>query len=288
MTLVVRAPGKVNLCLFLGATRADGLHPLVSVVQPVSLADTLTLDPAPDSLNDEVVCPEVPGQNLAELAIVEFRARTGWEGPPVRLHIDKRVPVAAGMGGGSGDAAAALRLLSDASGLAIPAGVAAALGADVPAQLAPGRTFVTGAGEHVEEVPDPVPLGLVVVPSPRALSTRDVFREADRLGLARGEQELTEIAERVREYAHDLPDELRVNDLEPAAVSLCPSIAGALADLRAAGARAALVSGSGPTTYGIFDTDQEAEAVAAELLSRHPAVVACIPVKAPFGAIREG
>src|SRR3954471_7817773 len=110
-----RAPGKVNLSLFVGAPRADGLHPLVSVVQAVSLADELTLEPAPGAA-DEVVCPGVEGPNLAAAALAAFRARTGWAAPPQRITIVKRIPVAGGMGGGSADAAAVLRLAARAAG----------------------------------------------------------------------------------------------------------------------------------------------------------------------------
>jgi 4-diphosphocytidyl-2-C-methyl-D-erythritol kinase len=95
-----RAPGKINLCLFVGRPRADGYHPLVSLIQPVSLADELTLEPA-DGPADEVVCVGVEGDNLAARALAAYRA-AGWNGPPVRLTIDKRVPLAGGMGGGSG------------------------------------------------------------------------------------------------------------------------------------------------------------------------------------------
>ena len=124
MRLVARAPGKVNLSLLVGAPREDGLHPLVSVVQAVSLADELTMYPRGD--HDEVVCPGVEGENLAARALALFREATGWDGPPQRLDIDKRVPVAAGMGGGSGDAAAALRLAAHAAGGAPPAAAARA------------------------------------------------------------------------------------------------------------------------------------------------------------------
>ena len=138
-----RAPGKVNLCLFVGAPRADGLHPLVSVVQPVSLADELTLGPGPPGASaDEVVCAGVEGPNLAGRALAAFREATGWDAPPQRLTIRKRVPVAAGMGGGSADAAAALRLAAHAAGGAgreLLLGLAAGLGGDVPSQVEPGR-----------------------------------------------------------------------------------------------------------------------------------------------------
>ena len=144
MRLRCLAPGKVNLSLYVGAPRADGLHPLVSVVQPVSLADELTLEPAgAGATADEVVCPGVEGDNLAGAALAAFRTATGWDAPPQRLTIAKRVPVAAGMGGGSGDAAAALRLAAHAAGGADHAlllRLAAALGGDVPSQVAPGRT----------------------------------------------------------------------------------------------------------------------------------------------------
>ena len=157
------APGKVNLCLFLGPARADGLHELVSLLEPVTLADELELAPTP-ATRDEVSCPGVEGPNLAAEALASFRAAASWDGPPVRVTIDKRIPVAAGMGGGSSDAAATLRLAARAAGRGadlLPA-IAPRLGADVPALLDPGPVLVTGAGEHVEPLP-PLPR-----PRPRA------------------------------------------------------------------------------------------------------------------------
>ena len=190
--LIARAPGKVNLSLLVGAPRADGLHPLVSVVQAVSLADELTLE-ATAAPRDEVVCAGVEGPNLAGRALALFREATGWDAPPQRLTIRKRVPVAGGMGGGSGDAAAALRLAAHAAGGAPPEllhELAVALGADVPAQLAPGRVLMTGAGEHVDRLADPEPFGLVILPSALALSTPAVYAAFDRLGGARTPDEL--------------------------------------------------------------------------------------------------
>ncbi len=176
--LLARAPGKVNLSLLVGAPREDGLHPLVSVVQAVSLADELTLEPT-DAPQDEVVCAGVEGPNLAGRALALFREAAGWDAPPQRLTIRKRVPVAGGMGGGSGDAAAALRLAAHAAGGAPPEllhELAVALGADVPAQVVPGRVLMTGAGEHVDRLPDPEePFGLVIVPSGLTLSTPAVY-----------------------------------------------------------------------------------------------------------------
>jgi 4-diphosphocytidyl-2-C-methyl-D-erythritol kinase len=292
--LAARAPGKVNVCLFVGAPRPDGLHPLVSVVQPVTLADELVLEPHGDGDGagdggDFVVCPGVEGENLAARALAGFRAATGWDAPPVRLSIAKRVPVAAGMGGGSGDAAAALRLAAAASGRPIPAGLPMALGADVPSQLDPGRVLMTGAGEHVERLPEPPPSELVIVPLDAALPTPAVYRAFDELGLGRSAAELAELDADVRRAAGAgaLPRELVRNDLEAAARHLCPAIDPALELLRGHGAAPALVSGSGPTVFGLFAGAAAAEAAAAALRAAgHPRAIAAAPAGPGYGAVR--
>jgi 4-diphosphocytidyl-2-C-methyl-D-erythritol kinase len=274
--LVARAPGKVNLSLFVGAPRADGLHPLVSVVQAVSLADELTMTPAD---REEVVCAGVEGENLAGRALAMFREATGWDAPPVRIEIVKRVPVAAGMGGGSADAAATLRLAAHAAG-GVPARLlhelAVAVGADVPSQLAPGRVLMSGAGENVEPLPEPEPFGLLILASGNTLSTADVYREFDRRGDARTEAELERAA-----GAGEPPP--AVNDLQDAARALCPAIDDGLAAVRAAGAGTAMVSGSGPTVFGLFETPDAARAAAGAL----PGAVAAEPVGPDFGRVRE-
>jgi len=103
------APAKLNLCLYLGPRRADGLHELVSLFEPLALSDEIEVAELPDGEGDEVLCPAVEGENLAARALAALRER-GWDGPPLRLQIEKRIPVAAGLGGGSADAAAVLRL----------------------------------------------------------------------------------------------------------------------------------------------------------------------------------
>ena len=288
------APGKVNLCLFIGRARADGYHPLVSLVQPVSLADELELEPAAGDA-DEVVCAGVEGENLAARALAAFRAETGWDGPPVRIAIAKRVPVAGGMGGGSADAAAALRLAAVASGR--PGvelhDVAVALGADVPSQLAPERCLMTGIGEGVRRLGDPAPLGLLIVPSATTLSTPAVYAEFDRLGLGRDPDELDRLSGQVPGAARDgslLAERLLHNDLEAPARSLCPTIGDALADVRASGAVRAMVSGSGPTVFGVFPGEAgvaHAQAAAIALRARHPGAVAATPVGRAFAEPRE-
>ena len=286
MILRTRAPGKINLCLYVGPTDpATGLHALVSVMEPLSLADQLELAPAFAHSRDDVECDGVEGPNLAADALARFREQTGWDGPPVRLRIDKRVPVAAGMGGGSSDAAAALRLAAHLSGHA-PDDVAPSLGSDVPALMRTEPAFVAGTGEEVMWL-DPLPShAVVVLPSSPGLSAAEVYAEADRLGLPRGEDALARRREGVLASLDrgELPEP--VNDLEDAARSLRPAIDDSLEALRATGAVHAFVTGSGPTVAGIYPDDLAARGAVARLRDDHPGAVAATPVDAGFGEVR--
>jgi 4-diphosphocytidyl-2-C-methyl-D-erythritol kinase len=283
---------KINLCLFLGPTRADGRHELVTLFESVSLADELVITARDAGQSDEVVCDGVEGPNLVAGALAALRA-AGWAAPPVRVVIEKRIPVAAGMGGGSADAAALLR---HAPGLApvdpaVQREIAAALGADVPSQVEPGPNLGTGAGEllHPVTVPDH---GLLVLPQPFALPTAAVYREADRLGLPRSRLELAALRRELGARLEDgvpggLPDELMVNDLQGAALSLRPEIARALEQARGAGAWPSMVCGSGPTVVGVFWGSgglDRAAAAARELRDRYAGAVAVGPVGRGTGA----
>jgi 4-diphosphocytidyl-2-C-methyl-D-erythritol kinase len=262
--MVLRAPAKLNLCLYLGPTRPDGLHELRSLFCPLTLADRVEVS-SDDA--DEVVCDGVEGHNLATAALAALRD-AGWGGPPLRIEISKRIPVAAGLGGGSADAAAVLRLArGEVAGLA---GLGAGIGADVPSQLDPRFVLVGGAGERVEPLPSPREFAVVLIPFDVGLGTAEVYAEADRLELGRSLDELEEIDGRLRDatafgasplsYA-----ELLVNDLQPAAISLRPEIGDALAALVGAGAAAALVAGSGPTAVGLFEDIVAADRAAGSL-----------------------
>jgi 4-diphosphocytidyl-2-C-methyl-D-erythritol kinase len=249
--MLVHAPAKLNLCLYLGAPREDGLHELCSLFEPLALADLITVSPAE---RDEVLCPGVEGENLAARALAALR-ECGWGREPLRIEIEKRVPVAAGLGGGSGDAAAVLRLA--AGEVADLPQLAAELGADVPSQLRPALALVQGAGERIESLPEPAEHAAVLLPGGGGLGTAAVFAEADRLGLGRSPAELDELAGQLREAAGagasqlSFP-ELLVNDLTEAALSLRPDIGEALRALHEAGAPVAILSGSGPTAVGLF------------------------------------
>ena len=287
-----QAPAKLNLCLFLGPARAsDGRHELVTVFQALTLADRVELEPAPFGTRaDEVICPGVdgpPGENLAAAALRAFRERARWDGPPVRVRIDKRIPVAAGLAGGSADAAATLRLAARAADVADDAmllELAAGLGADVPAQVRPARHLATGAGERLLPLPAPEPYGILLLPAVSPLPTAEVFRQADRMGLARSPEDLADRLNAVRSAAADLPGELVVNDLEPASRALCPAIDEALAALRAAGAEHAIVCGSGPTVAGLFARVDAARGAALALAERTPRPIVVEPWRARVSA----
>jgi len=294
------APAKINLGLTVGPVRAgDGRHELVSVMQSISLADELNLEPAPSGASqDQVVCEGVsPAENLATRALGDFRLATGWDAPPLRLTIEKRIPIAAGLAGGSADAAATLRLASAAFGLEdepLLARLAASLGADVPAQVTPGRWLATGAGEILQALPAPAePLGVLVLPVAAHLSTAEVYAEADRLALTRDRDQL--LARRGAMTAalgagEPLPADpgLLGNDLQRAALSLCPEIASTLLQARASGAEHVLVSGSGPTVLGLFGTSggdsgtERARSAARALQAREPAPIAAFSVREDF------
>ncbi len=277
----IHAPAKINLCLFLGPRRDDGLHALCSLFEPLALADAIEVSAAE---RDEVVCPGVEGENLAARALAALR-QAGWQSSPLRIEIEKRIPVAAGLGGGSADAAAVLRLARGdlhvyMTGKSPPpdlAALAAELGADVPSQLSPALALVQGAGERVDRLPAPASHAVLLLPAGGGLSTAAVFAEADRLGLGRSAEELAAFADRLREAAGAGASplayaDLLANDLEPAARSLRPDIGAALDALREAGAPLAFLTGSGPTAVGLFPTTAEAKLAAAKL-NRDDAIV---------------
>jgi 4-diphosphocytidyl-2-C-methyl-D-erythritol kinase len=260
------AYAKLNLVLHVGAPRDDGLHPICSLMASIDLADELTATPR-ESREDSVIAPGVEGENLAARALAEFRSRAGGELPALELRIDKRIPVAAGLGGGSADAAAALRIANELAERPLGAGemlrLAADLGSDVPSQLEPRHALIQGVGERIEPLELPV-LVAVLVPDPEGLSTASVYAELDRLGGTRASLD----PEPLRALAAAAPAELAAgleNDLQQATLSLRPDLTARLDSLRSAGALGAAVSGSGPTCFGLFADREAAEQAAAAI-----------------------
>jgi 4-diphosphocytidyl-2-C-methyl-D-erythritol kinase len=261
-----RAPAKVNLVLQVGPRRADGLHEICSLFASLELADDIQLS-ASETGDDLVICEGVHGNNLVETALRLFRDQVDAELPPLQVEIDKRIPVAGGMGGGSADAAAALRAANELAGRPLDLVelryLASGIGADVPSQVEPAHALVTGAGEVVEPLALPA-MALVLLPSRRGLSTADVYAEADRLPSTREHLE----PGRLRELAAGSVEELAAaleNDLQPAALSLRSNLQQGIDSLLEAGALGAGLSGSGPTLFGVFASEEDAERSAAAM-----------------------
>jgi 4-diphosphocytidyl-2-C-methyl-D-erythritol kinase len=274
--LIVRAPAKLNLCLYLGPRRADRLHELCSLTDALTLSDRIVIG---DARRDEVRCDGVDRPNLAERALEELRQR-GWSRPPLSIEIEKRIPVAAGLGGGSADAAAVLRLARDE--VNDLEGLAAEIGADVPVQLDPGLALVRGAGERVERLERSEEYAVLLIPAKTGLATSDVYAAADRLGLGRDRSELDALGERLVDAAGSGASplayiELLENDLQPAALSLHPEIGDAIHALESVGAARALITGSGPTAFGLFPDKAIADRAAASLPPRYADAVVAAP-----------
>jgi 4-diphosphocytidyl-2-C-methyl-D-erythritol kinase len=256
------AYAKLNLVLHVGPPQPNGLHPICSIFASLELADDVHVHPG-DAPSDTVECEGVDGPNLAAAALAAFRSEVP-SLPPLAVRIHKRIPVAAGLGGGSADAAAVLRAANRLAGDPLDAdslrAIAATLGSDVPSQVEPGHALVAGTGEVVEPIALP-PLAAVLVPQAEGLSTADVYAQLDRM---EGWREQVDV-EAVRATLDSDPSSWELafeNDLQPAALALRPELVSVIDRLRAAGALVARVSGSGPTCFGLFADRAAAEATA--------------------------
>ncbi|MER5395537.1 4-(cytidine 5'-diphospho)-2-C-methyl-D-erythritol kinase [Streptomyces sp. NPDC002599] len=276
-TVTVRVPAKVNVQLAVGGARPDGFHDLANVFLAVGLYDEVTVTPA-DGLRVTCAGPDaaqVPldRTNLAARAALELARRYGID-PAVHLHIAKDIPVAGGMAGGSADGAGALLACDALWGTNASRDelldICAELGSDVPFSLVGGAALGTGRGEQLRALEVGGTFHWVFAMAERGLSTPAVFREFDRMN------EGVRVPEPVA--SQELLDALAKgdagalartvsNDLQPAALSLFPALADTLAAGRTAGALAALVSGSGPTTAFLAPDAESAETIGQVLLA---------------------
>ena len=283
------ARAKVNLTLVILGRRADGYHELASLVAFADAGDQVTLDTGdsradasgwkghglPDIVVEGPFGPSIAGVNLIAVAIERALAAdpcltTG------RITLDKRLPIAAGIGGGSADAAAVLRLLKRANPAANvdwPA-VAARLGADVPVCLANRASFMTGTGERLEAVPELPRLDAVLanprVPVP-ADKTYQVFRALAAAPLAAGAKPPP--APGAPMTRADLLAYLTThgNDLLPAARRIVPAVDVVMEQLAGTGdCQLVRLSGGGPTCFGVYGSREAANAAADELARRNP------------------
>lgn len=270
------APAKVNLTLRVAGRRADGFHEIESLVVFSDIVDELSLDPSrPRGLEVHGPLRAACGplaENLvlkaaAALAASVFDLKIG------HFALIKRIPVAAGLGGGSADAAAALRLLAEAHGLSADdprlQDAARLTGADVAVCLDPRPRIMRGIGDRLSAPLDLPPLAAVLANPGVAMPTRDVFAAFDKSRPAPPRPARAPSFSAHGELLAFL--QAQGNDLEAAALSLQPAIGdvlSALRDLRSC--RLARMSGSGATCFGLFDQAQDATAAAQKLRAMHP------------------
>jgi 4-diphosphocytidyl-2-C-methyl-D-erythritol kinase len=252
--VILRAPAKINLCLRVGPVRDDGYHRITTLFAALELHDTLELEPAA-----ETAVEGFPGDTLVTRALEAL-------GETRRVRLEKRIPVAAGLGGGSSDAAAVLRALPGERTVNELYEIARALGSDVPFFLSGLEVaLATGRGDLLRPLPEfPRGLAVLLVPDADGLSTADVYAASEPNPIYPAVQgDLIRGVHTVRS-PRDVAG-LVANDLEAAACELRPSIRGTLAAVREAGALAAAVSGSGPTVFGLFADGDAAEGAAASV-----------------------
>ena len=282
VTVRAVAPAKINLSLRVRSLRPDGYHEIATIFHAVSLADEVTVTAGPagsgrvvETTGEQATSVPAGDDNIAAQAAVALARRAGLAAD-VAIIIAKSIPVAAGMAGGSADAAATLVALRRLWALdladSVLAEIAAELGSDIPFALMGGTARGTGRGELLTPVLTQAELHWVVALSDAELSTPRVYAEWDRL-LGEGEVHLVEDAD-----ARDVPllSALRrgdargiaphlVNDLQPAALAIRPSLRGVLDAGSELGALAGMVSGSGPTCVFLADGREAAIALAAEM-----------------------
>jgi 4-diphosphocytidyl-2-C-methyl-D-erythritol kinase len=274
-SVTVRVPGKVNLYLGVGDRRADGYHELTTVFHAVSLSDDITVRAA-DLLSLQVRgegADEVPtdARNLAWQA-AELMAEHVGRVPDVEITIDKSIPVAGGMAGGSADAAAVLVGINALWELGVPRrdlhAIAARLGSDVPFALHGGTALGTGRGEELATVLARNTFHWVLAFGAGGLSTAAVYAEIDRLRAAGEPPQLADPEPLLTALSSGNPHELAPllgNDLQPASLSLEPNLRRTLRAGTEAGALAGIVSGSGPTCAFLCASAEAAVQVSAEL-----------------------
>jgi len=258
----VFAPAKINLCLHVLSKRTDGYHELAMLMQRIDLFDRLDIKLV-DGDGVTVSCPGLD-LNHGEQNIVERAARSILEHVDmqqgVSIVMEKNIPAAAGLGGGSSDAATVLKTLDQMLELKLPLaelmGLGLALGADVPFFLYEQTAWVTGIGEHLQPWHGLPPVTLVLVNPGIAVSTAWVFQN---LGLTRSRP-----TARIPGFPERASDLVRLlhNDLEVVTCQHHPVITTIKERLVAGGASGALMSGSGPTVFGLFDDPSCAEQVA--------------------------
>ncbi len=274
----LEAFAKINWSLDIVGVREDGYHLMDMIMQPVSLADDIVLTPSDDFeiTTDGYPRSRADRTNLAMRAALALKETTGFSGG-AHIHVHKRIPMGAGLGGGSADAAAVLFGLNRIWDLGLTGEelekIGLRLGADVPFLIRGGLARVRGIGELIEPRACRNNYWMLVFQPCRGLSTRDIF-EAWNPDAVRHPD--TESALKALESGNLMQLSENIgNVLEPVSASRCPEIGEAVRSLLAAGARIASMTGSGSAVFGVFQSGTDAEKAAAVLLKRWKHIHIC-------------
>ena len=281
MSLTICAPAKINLTLDVTGTRPDSYHLLRSVMQSVSLADEITI--SQEGCGLRLVCsdPSLPADER-NLAVRAARLMIDRFALPedITIRLTKRIPVGAGLAGGSTDAAAVMRGLAQM--FALPADLSRleelglTLGADVPFCLRQGTALAEGIGEKLTSLPAPA-LFILLVKPPVSLSTAEIYRrlpEADALAHPQIEELLKRLAAGEAILSPELSPAFQ-NVLEGPAIQLCPQIAVIKDAVAREGAAVSMMSGSGSTVFGLFADEESMARAAASLRALFPDCFVC-------------
>ncbi|HEY2164256.1 MAG TPA: 4-(cytidine 5'-diphospho)-2-C-methyl-D-erythritol kinase, partial [Gemmatimonadaceae bacterium] len=269
LLVIVRAPAKINLTLEILNRQDDGYHRLRSVMLPIALEDEIAIEPA-ERFAFSCEPATLSGDNL----VVRAFAAAGAERAPLAVSLRKRIPVGAGLGGGSSDAAAILRAAIDGTLGTIASqdwlSAARALGSDVPFFLTGTGALVEGSGERVTAVGALPPWWVVVLAPDVHVDTGDAYRrlaaQRERTPAptrARAESASLRALEAVQRADYAAAIAAAVNDFEPLIVAAYPAVANALQTLRDAGASHAMLSGSGGATFALYASERAARALEA-------------------------
>jgi 4-diphosphocytidyl-2-C-methyl-D-erythritol kinase len=268
--IAMQAPAKINLGLVVLGKRPDGYHEIETVMQMVSLCDTLEIEQSDGGIVLASDSSELPlGRENLVYRAAERLAREAGRTPAVRIRLEKRIPVAAGLGGGSSDAAATLTGLNRLWGLDYPPeklrALAEELGMDVPFFLFSPTALARGRGERLSPLTPPKPPLWMVLVNPRFRVSTPWAYESLNLGLTTKNKHIS-----MRRFSITTFEDARFpleNDLEGATLEAFPVLREIKESLRELGALAGLMSGSGPTVYGVFPNRQTA-ASARQVLQR--------------------
>ena len=286
--LTIKSPAKINLFLRVLKKRDDGYHEIRTLMQALDLCDELTMEKTTGGIGLTCDHPGCPGdeRNLAFQAASLLLREAGIDGG-VRIHLRKRIPISAGLGGGSSNAAAALKGINRLFGLGLSLErlhqAASQLGSDVPFFLYSGQALAQGRGEEIHPVRLFRDYWLVLVCPRVEVSTAGAYRNV-RISLTKGDKEVNcSFLESKQGFFDALP--LFENDLEEVVAEEQPIVRQLKAILKDSGAARSSMSGSGPTVYGLFDQKPQAQEVAGKLSRGDWQVFLTQPIPSAFESL---